>query len=78
MKTKTRYEIHIWNGRYFDSPPSEGQWCMGPCSSRLNTTRFQKHIYELTEVWKNARFRVVEVTEKVIATDKTLKRSKKL
>lgn len=51
---------------------------MGPCSSRLNTTRFQKHIYELTEVWKNARFRVVEVTEKVIATDKTLKRSKKL
>jgi hypothetical protein len=49
---------------------------MGPRSSRLNNTRFQKHIYELTEVWKNARFRVVEVTEKVIATNKTLRRSK--
>ena len=70
MKIKTRYEIHIFNRRYFDSPPSEGQWCMGLRSSKLNTKRFQKAINDLKE-YRRTRWRVVEVTEKIIATHKS-------
>lgn len=39
-------------------------------STNLNSPKFQKHINELKE---GGKFKVVEITEKVICTDKTAK-----
>ena len=67
MNSKTSYEIQIFQRDIFDGP--RGTWCIGPRSNKLNAKHFQKSINELKEGTRP--FRVVEVTEKIIATHKS-------
>lgn len=59
---KTRYELHWWcaNERTFYSD-----------SKKLNNKRFQKEINFLHKC--GDRFEIIEITEKVIASSKTLR-----
>lgn len=66
MKTKTKYQAYWWC--YY--PDYSIGWVHSMTSTNLNSPKFQKHINELKE---GGKFKVVEITEKVICTDKTAK-----
>jgi len=70
MKTKVSYEIQVFQRDIFDGP--RGNWYITTRSNKLNAKHFQKSINELKE--DTHTFRVVEVTEKIISTNKTSKR----
>jgi len=62
---KTYYEVHVLK-------PGYCRWSTDLRSTNLNSKPFQKRINGLVAL--GAKFKVVEVTEKVICTNKTHKK----